>query len=198
MRKIDVVLVLLVVGCSTAWWSQQHPPLSSSSVVTATPVPLLTRSGRYQILSPPFYLAGVPIGSDEKAVEAALGQPNKKDLSAEETYIWLYERDGQNLNVTFLDGRVIAEGGTGRWSFNDPLRQRTWFMAEQAEVVSQFGSPKRTDNHTLVYPGQPGELTFHLDPQNHVQQVWVTGEVKPLGPGSASSYESEKPAPAVR
>lgn len=127
-------------------------------------------------------MADVPIGSDDKAVEAALGKPTKVDESAEETSIWTYERDGQSLNVTFLDGRVIAEGGTGRWSFRDPLKSRSWFMASRSEVLARFGKPTRNQNRTLVFPCHPGELTFHLDSQDRVQQVWITGEVKPLAP----------------
>lgn len=183
MRKLDLAVLLLVVASASAWWSRNSPQLAPPSPTQALASgPVLTQSGRYQILLPPFGMAGLPIGSDEKTAEAVLGQPNKKDLSAEETHTWSYERDGQTLNLTFLDGRVIAEGGTGRWSFEQAGKPgRTWFRAPQADVRAAFGSPTRSDESgAAVFAGHPGELTFHFDKEGLVQQVWITGEVKPL------------------
>jgi hypothetical protein len=174
MRKLDLAVLLLVVASASAWWTRKSSPRATG--------PVLTRSGRYQILPPPYGLAGLPIGSDEKTAETTLGKPNQKNLSNEETHSWSYERDGQTLNLTFLDGRLIAEGGTGRWSFEQAGQpSRTWFRSPQADVTSAFGSPGRTDESgAAVYPGRPGELTFHFDKEGLVEQVWITGEVKPL------------------
>ncbi|MFN8610099.1 MAG: hypothetical protein U0931_21330 [Vulcanimicrobiota bacterium] len=178
MRKMDLAVLLVLVASATAWWTRPPAP---APVVTATPAPFITQSGRYQILAPDFFLAGVPIGSTEKAVESALGKPLRTDLSAEETHTWFYQRDGQDLTITFLDGLVVAEGGVGRWAFGKVGQsKRTWFLESEQAVRASFGQAIRSEKNILVYSAQPGELTFHLDQDRRVVQLWITGQVKPL------------------
>jgi len=52
MRKLELALVIVLVAVATAWWSQKPPASSPPVMVTATPVRLVTSSGRYEILPP--------------------------------------------------------------------------------------------------------------------------------------------------
>lgn len=189
MRKLELALVIVVVAVATAWWSQKPKetvpqiPVATATPgsLPATPVPFLTRSGRYEILAPVCSLAGVPIGADEKAVTAALGKPDSESEKEKETHSWLYERDGQRLTVTFLENLVIGVGGSGRWQF-DGLGQPggTLFMQTEKTILEKLGKPTRTDKNVAIYSSKPGELTIHFSSSGTVEQFWVTGEVKPL------------------
>lgn len=190
MSKLELALVIVVVAVATAWWSQNPketaPPqiparTSTPGSLPATPLPFLTRSGRYEILAPPYSLAGVPIGADEKAVTAALGKPDSESEKEKETHSWIYERDGQRLTVTFLENLVISVGGSGRWQFDGPGQPGgTLFMQTEKTIFEKLGQPTRTDKNTAIYNSKPGELTIHFSSSGTVEQFWLTGEVKPL------------------
>lgn len=152
-----------------------------SSALPVTPTQLMrTRSGRYEIHSPRYRLAGIPIGCTEQGVLAALGKPDKEVDKDKETHSWIYERDG-HLNVTFLEDRVIAVGGSGRWSLEEAGQQGfTPFMMTQRTVLMNFGAPMRVDKSAQVFDAKPGELTLHFSKNDTVEQFWLTGEVKPI------------------
>ena len=180
MRKLELALVVVLVAVATAWWS--HKPTGSTPPLTVTASPVagpVTRSGRYQILPPKYILAGIPIGSDQAAVTAALGKPNSESEKEKETHSWVYE----NLTVTFLEDRVISVGGSGRWSFEETGGPgMTLFMQTEKTILEKFGKPTRTDNNAVIYQTHPGELTIHFNSSGTVEQFWLTGEVKPLHP----------------
>lgn len=188
MRKLELALVLILVASATAWWSHSKPPVAgstpTSSALTITPTHnMKTRSGRYEILSPACAIANVPIGTTEQGVLAILGKPSqqKEDERSKETHHWLYQADGQQLTVTFMEDRVISIGGSGRWAFEEPGKaSMTLFMQNKENIAARFGPPKRTDNLAVVYDAHPGELTVHFSPTGTVQQFWLAGELKHL------------------
>ena len=182
MRKLELALVIVLVAVAAAWWSRKPAASRPPVMVTATPVTrLVTRSGRYQILAPKYAMAGIPVGSDETTVTAALGKPASESEKEKETHSWIYERDGQRLTVTFLEDRVIAVGGNGRWGFEEPGQPgMTLFMQTEKTILDRFGKPTRTDNNAVIYETHPGDLTIHFNSSGTVEQFWLTGEVKPL------------------
>ncbi len=181
MRKIEMALVVVLVAAATACWSQKSQTLSSV-IPIETSHRLQTRSGRHEIHSPPYILAGVPIGSNAAAVTAVLGKPDREGSQGLEDYNrWYYERDGQTLTVTFLEELVIGVGGTGRWGFVRAGKPgMTLFMQPRSKIVANFGEPGRTDKNVVTYDAHPGELTLHYSEGGTVEQFWVVGEVKPL------------------
>lgn len=182
MRKLELALVIVLVAVAAAWWSHKPAQPDQPATVTATPVTgPLTRSGRYEILVPRYSLAGVPIGSGQSEVLAALGMPTSESGDGKETLSWSYERDGQKLTVTFLEDRVIAVGGSGRWQFAQAGQPaRTLFMQTEKTILENLGKPRRTEKNVAVYDSSPGELTIHFSSSGTVEQFWLTGEVKPV------------------
>ncbi|MBN9415537.1 hypothetical protein ABS71_17055 [bacterium SCN 62-11] len=184
MRKLELAFVVILVACATAWWTHSKEPVAVSSQLTVTPTHnMKTRSGRYEIHSPAYQIAGIGIGSPEEGVVAALGQPDRKedDEKAKEAHRWIYERDGQQLTVSFMEERVIGVGGSGRWGFEEPGKPgMTLFMQSRETIAARFGTPRRSDGSAVVYDAHPGELTVHFGPGGTVQQFWLVGELKHL------------------
>ena len=185
MRKWELALVVVLVATGSTWWSRQSQPSSpepSAPTVAATALPrLVTASGRYEILAPPYSLAGIAIGFEESTVRRTLGQPSSESEKEKETHGWVYERDGEKLRVTFLENRVIAIGGNGQWSFEAPNSLPASLCTQSEDsIIAHWGQPARDEANLLVYQCHPGELTLYLNPSHMVEQFAISGEVKPL------------------
>lgn len=187
MRKVELTIVALSVAVAAGWWTQRgRTPSDSATPSSVIPVTtshrLQTRSGRHEIHSPPYILAGVPIGSNEAAVTAALGKPDRESSEGLEDYNrWFYERDGHTLTVIFLEELVIGVGGSGRWGLEQSGKPgMTLFMQPQSKILARFGKPGRTDKNTVTYNAGPGELTLHYDKGGKVEQFWLMGEVQSI------------------
>lgn len=176
MRKTELGIVIVTVAVATAWWNKTTPPAPNPTPRVEISQKLMTRSGRFEVLAPPYGLAGVKIGYEETAVVAALGQPNSKADEDKETHTWTYN---SGLHLVFLENRLISVGGEGRWSFsNHGSEDSTLFMQPRARIREQFGEPTRVDQSAWVYNTHPGELTIHFN-NDTVSQVYIVGEIKP-------------------
>lgn len=182
MRKLELAFIIILVACATAWWTHPKEPAPPSILVTPTQN-MKTRSGRYEIHSPPYRIAGIPIGCTEMGVRELLGKPTleREDERAKEAHHWDYESDGQKLTVSFMEDRVISIGGTGRWGFEEQGKPgMTLFMQSRETISTRLGAPKRNDGVAEVYDAHPGELTIRFGPNGKVEQFWLVGELKHL------------------
>lgn len=182
MRKLDVVVVVVVVALGAALLHRSQTPFvtaqSTPTVVAAES--MKTQSGRWTVLPNKYSLAGLTIGMSESEVIAAKGEPSDRNQQDAQTATWTYTSDGADLHLAMLEGRLIMIGGIGRWMLTQDSQSLPGFMASKAQIEAQFGPPDRKDEAApaWVYTHRPGELTFHFQDER-VSQVVVTGEIAP-------------------
>ena len=181
MRKIDVVILIVLSALGASVWRSRLP----QGGVEPTSTPALTRSGRWEVLSGPFSVAGLRMGASEASVLEALGQPREKRQENAETSQWVYANDGSELILTLLEGRLVAAIGLGRWALTMEGKPLPAFLASREELRAALGQPDRTEatgaygEGAWIFTRRPGELTYHFE-KEMVTQFSVTGEVKPL------------------
>lgn len=201
MRKLDFLIVVGVIALGAAGWQLRTVscPLSPTSSCTASAAfPAGSRetgSGRWSVLANRYSYAGLTIGMSQSEVLTVLGEPARKQQENQESSTWSYTKDGAELNLAWLEDRLIMAGGTGRWPLIDggrgndcdPGRPEATIVpaptvgSSRMEVINYLGfdgQPQRKDGTSLVYSVRPGELTFHFE-QDFVSQVVVTGEIAP-------------------
>lgn len=168
MRNTNLIL-LLVVAAAIAFVTSTRPRGAPSK--KSTPAESVVTASGTRLFVPEYELAGLSIGQSSEEVQAFLGKPD--EIVAQN---WRYRRDGATLALTFLEGRLIAIGGSGRWMFEGPDGSLPGWMSPASKVRESFGEPTRKDGQRLVYSVEGGELTFAIKDQL-TDEIWLVGQL---------------------
>lgn len=190
MRKLDLVIVLLVVATVSALTAvlRRQSALASPSPspveiaaprTTASPTPemMLTSSGRWRVVPCKYSLAMMHLGMTFQEVMAQRGHPSIVEPEIRNTQVWRYDT---GLKMTFMEGRMLSLEGTGRWDFREGTRSLPGFMHSQTEILAAFGQPTRKNGDTWYYQDGACILSFEFSGER-CQVVQITTQVQSYG-----------------
>ncbi len=185
MRKLDLIIVLLVVAVVSALanhWKARDvlagvPAVAGTPKLKGSPTAeFLTSSGRWKILPCAYSLAELHLGMRDTEVRACRGQPTSINKQNGETQIWLYD---SGLNLTFLEGRLLSVVASGRWEIREGDRRIPGFMHTQSELKAAMGEPVSQEGSNWRYQQGPCELTFQFTGE-HIQTVQISSQVQSM------------------
>lgn len=185
MRKLDLVIVLLVVAVVSAVgsWNLTRPeptrtpkPSETSFFGQGDPGDLVTSSGKWKILATPYQLADLRLGMTEKEVRSERGQPHEIDKKTEKGQVWSYDA---GLKLYFWEGRLLSLQGSGRWDFREGSKRLPGFMHSQSELLAALGDPLKKDHSGWHYEQGPCKLRFQFAGTN-IQTIQMTGQVESM------------------